>query len=132
MASRRSFHRCFSGRCSRRRLLGATAATAAAATVMPQLVPAAALGQGRTAPSNRVAVGMIGLGRQGIRVNLAQLLEMDDVQVVALCDVDSWRLEQARLKTEAAYAEKARSGRTRAARLASITAQYWPAATSTP
>ena len=110
MASRRSFHRCFSGRCSRRRLLGATAATAAAATVMPQLVPAAALGQGRTAPSNRVAVGMIGLGRQGIRVNLAQLLEMDDVQVVALCDVDSWRLEQARLKTEAAYAEKARSG----------------------
>ena len=54
--------------------------------VAPDVVHAGVLG--RNAPSNRVTIGMIGVGRQGIHVNLAALLKMPEVRVVALCDVD--------------------------------------------
>jgi predicted dehydrogenase len=47
------------------------------------------------APSNRVTVGMIGMGRQAMAVNWKQFERMRDVAVVAVCDVDAWRLEQA-------------------------------------
>lgn len=59
----------------------------------PAIVPARVLG--RNAPSNRITVGMIGVGRQCKFVNIPQLLGMADVQVVAVCDVDSWRLANA-------------------------------------
>ncbi len=95
---------------SRRRLLQTATSAAAAAAVLPHIVPSTVFGQQQTAPSQRITVGMIGLGRQGIRVNLAQLLAMDDVQVVALCDVDSWRLEEAKQRVEAQYAAQTRSG----------------------
>ena len=93
---------------SRRRFLG----RAAAAVAAPALVPAAALGgPGRDAPSDRVAVGMIGVGRQAVQVNLRQFLPMRDVQVVAVCDVDRWRLEQAKGQVEGHYAQAQPSGR---------------------
>ncbi|HWQ54009.1 MAG TPA: Gfo/Idh/MocA family oxidoreductase [Bryobacteraceae bacterium] len=66
----------------------------------PLFVPASVFG--RNAPSNRVNVGMIGVGRQAVIVNLKQFLEMPEVQVAAFCDVDSWRLEQAHKKVPAA------------------------------
>jgi predicted dehydrogenase len=67
----------------------------------PLLVPSTVLGA--FAPANRVTVGMIGVGRQCVQVNLKQFLAMPDVQVVAVCDVDSWRLERAREQVERAY-----------------------------
>ncbi|MES1212951.1 MAG: Gfo/Idh/MocA family oxidoreductase [Singulisphaera sp.] len=42
----------------------------------------------RAAANERVTVGLIGLGAQGFD-NLRQLLRLPDVQVVAVCDVDS-------------------------------------------
>jgi predicted dehydrogenase len=42
-------------------------------------------GPGRTAPSDRITVASIGLGRQGMVVTM-ELLERPDVQVVAVCD----------------------------------------------
>ena len=55
---------------------------------------------GKNPPSRRVTIGLIGVGRQATYVNLKQFLTMPDVRVVALCDVDSWRLENARQQTE--------------------------------
>ena len=61
---------------------------------MPAIVPASALGaDGAVAPSNRIRMGMIGLGRQCLAFNLWPFLQAADVQVVALCDVDRWRLQ---------------------------------------
>ena len=70
---------------SRRGFLKMVAAAAAA----PYVIPAWARGaEGRPAPSNRVAMACIGLGGRGT-VDLQTFLGFDEVQVVALCDVDA-------------------------------------------
>jgi len=76
---------------------------ALAAGIAPAVVPASVLG--RNAPSNRVTIGMIGVGRQGIQVNLATLLTMPEVHVVALCDVDAWRLNEAKKRVDTQYGD---------------------------
>lgn len=78
--------------CSRRQLL-------AAAT--PLFVPATCFGA--FAPSNRVTVGVIGVGRQTVQVNLRQFLAMPEVRVAAVCDVDQWRLDNAVRQVNTAY-----------------------------
>ncbi len=81
-------------RISRRRFVRGTLGVLAAGTAVPALVPASALGKGRkAAPSERITVGMIGVGRQVVAYNLPFFLDAPDAQVVALCDVDAWRLE---------------------------------------
>src|SRR5690606_3015991 len=90
-----------------RRQFVATATGAIGAMAFPAIVPASV--RGAFAPSNRIEVAPLGTGRQAMRPNLPQFLEMPDVQVVAVCDVDHWRLEQARLAVDAGYAEAARS-----------------------
>ncbi len=83
---------------SRRGFLQATAA-ASAAFAAPTFLPARALGAGGwVAPSERVGIGMIGLGREAIHKNLPVFLRHPLSQVVALCDVDRWRLEQQQAK----------------------------------
>ena len=78
---------------TRRRFLGRIAAAGAAPVFAPTIVPCSVLGaEGSVAPSNRVTVGMIGLGRQAIAHNLPVFARAADAQVVALCDVDRWRL----------------------------------------
>ncbi len=80
---------------SRRTMLGA----ALSAGVAPLFVPSRVLGA--FAPSNRITVGVIGVGRQTVYVNLKQFLGMEDVQVAAVCDVDRWRLDNAVRQVEA-------------------------------
>ena len=54
----------------------------------PQPVPASALGRdGHTAPSNRITVGMIGTGNQGIG-DMRNFMRDERVQIVAVCDVN--------------------------------------------
>lgn len=81
---------------SRRALLASSGA--------PLFLPAKLFGA--YAPSNRVTVGVIGAGRQTVAVNLKQFLAMPEVQVAAICDVDSWRLENARQQIETATGAK--------------------------
>jgi predicted dehydrogenase len=96
---------------NRRRFLKRAAATTAAACVAPAVVPAAALGSdGNTAPSNRIVVGMLGTGLRARAMNIPQFLEMPDVQIAAVCDVDAWRLDNAKRQVEQAYAKAASSG----------------------
>ena len=67
---------------SRRKFLG----TLTAATLGASIVPARVLGGPKpTAPSERINVAYIGLGTQGLR-QLGDLLNLPDVQVVAVCD----------------------------------------------
>lgn len=83
-----------STRLSRRRFLAASGAALSTALAIPTIIPASARGaDGTVAPSNRIGVGMIGLGRQAIAHNLPVFARAADAQVVALCDVDRWRLE---------------------------------------
>ena len=77
---------------SRRRFLK----TGAASISLPYLVPASALGAGRTtAPSERINMGFIGLGGQGTGHLIGGAwtyvpggyIAREDVQVRAVCDV---------------------------------------------
>jgi predicted dehydrogenase len=71
---------------NRRRFLSqAGKAALVAVAEVPFLVPATVFG--KTAPSNRIAVGCIGVGNQGFN-DLQQFLKLDDVRVVAVCDTN--------------------------------------------
>jgi predicted dehydrogenase len=77
-------------RAGRRRFL--KTALAAGATVMaPTVIPASALGRdGAVAPSERIVLGGIGIGRRGT-YDLGCFLEQPDVQFAAVCDVKAER-----------------------------------------
>jgi len=55
------------------------------------------------APSDRINVAVIGLGRQTVNPNIPQFLKSDNSAVVAVCDVDSWRLANAKKQVEDFY-----------------------------
>ena len=55
---------------------------------VPWILPGRA--SGAIAPSGRITIGMIGMGRQATHANLPPFLQSKDTQVVAVCDVDSW------------------------------------------
>jgi predicted dehydrogenase len=62
--------------------------TGAAALAAPAIVPATALGKpSAPAPSERITIGIIGLGSRGFNL-IDELLQLQDVQIVAVCDVD--------------------------------------------
>jgi predicted dehydrogenase len=69
---------------SRRDFLKGTAFTAAAAFGFPYVVPSSVFGA--DAPSNRIAMGCIGLGGMGTN-NMRAFLQHSDVQILAVCDV---------------------------------------------
>lgn len=70
---------------TRRDFLRTTAAVTAAALGVPSLVPSSAFGA--NAPSNRLNIACIGAGNQ-TTVDLPAFLANDDVQMVAICDVN--------------------------------------------
>jgi myo-inositol 2-dehydrogenase / D-chiro-inositol 1-dehydrogenase len=85
--------------------------TAAATLAAPMIIPCSVLGgKGRTAPNSRINIGMIGMGRQAYHVNVKSFLHADEVRVVAVCDVDSWRMENARKAVNKHYAQQQTSG----------------------
>ncbi len=87
------------------------AGSAAAAVGVPSLVRRTAMGGvGQVPASDRIRVGMIGMGRQAYLVNMRQFLGMPDVQLVAVCDVDQWRRELAQQAINEGYGEAIRSG----------------------
>jgi predicted dehydrogenase len=62
----------------------------------PYVVSSSALGQnGTIAPSERIVMGCIGMGSQGSS-NMRAFLDKNEVQIVAVCDVDKWRLDRAK------------------------------------
>jgi predicted dehydrogenase len=75
--------------------------TAAVSLGFPTIVPSSVFGQ--KAPSNRITVGMIGMGRQARHANTKAFLYSEDCQVVAVCDVDKWRLDNAKKEVDEFY-----------------------------
>jgi len=71
---------------------------------VPLILPSRVWAQ-ETAPSRRLTVGLIGMGKQ-MRGHLNNLLQYNDVEVVAVCDVDTTRREHAKRRTEEVYAVK--------------------------
>lgn len=93
---------------TRRDFIRATGLAAAG----PYVLSSSALGaDGRASAGNRVTVGMIGVGRIVRHSNMPFFLSQPDVQVVAVCDVDAWRLDEARKRVEAHYAKQKPSGK---------------------
>jgi hypothetical protein len=81
---------------TRRRFLQMWGAAAAA----PLLVPASVLGaEGAVAPSERVAIGMIGTGNQGT-THVRVLVGLPEAQIVAVCDPVREKRRQARRLVE--------------------------------
>lgn len=82
---------------SRRDFVKKSATAVVGAFVLPHIIPASALGMGgQKAPSNRIVMGQIGTGSQGMS-NMRDFIKLkNQVQFVALCDVDAKRLSDAK------------------------------------
>jgi len=94
------------GEMSRRDFIKVTGAAAA----LPVIIPRSALGDAkRQAASERITLGFIGVGKMN-RGHLGNFLEMKDVQVLAVCDVDTTRREAARKMVEQRYGKELKGG----------------------
>jgi predicted dehydrogenase len=90
-------------RVSRRNFLRAAGVTAAAAG-FPAIVPSSVLGQ--FAPSKRINVGAIGVGRISRVHDMPGILQYDEARIVAVCDLDSQRVADGKKFVEDYYAKK--------------------------
>ncbi|MZP54575.1 MAG: twin-arginine translocation signal domain-containing protein, partial [Bacteroidales bacterium] len=92
---------------NRRDFVKRSAAATAGLFVFPSIVRPSALGLGgKLPPSDRVVIGSIGVGSQGMS-NMRDFLRLKNaVQFVAVCDVDSDRQKQAKDVVDAANKNK--------------------------
>lgn len=106
-------------RASRREFLKRTLSATTATLAAPVFLPASALGRGGLIPpSERVNMGFIGVGGQGMGHLIGGAwtyisggyVSRDDVQVLAVCDVWQSRRETARQRVESYYAARAGAG----------------------
>ena len=96
-------------RYSRRQFIQRTAAVSGG-IVVPWIVPSTVWGaQGSAAPSERITAGLIGHGCMG-RGHLHRLAGDSEIQVLAVCDVDEVRRDEARQRVETAYAARRPAG----------------------
>ena len=84
-----------------------SAALAGVAFGFPTIVPSTVFGQ--NAPSNRIGMGLIGLGLM-MGGHQGHMCGREDVQVLAVCDVHRDRRENARQSVERIYASRKASG----------------------
>src|ERR1035437_11076331 len=77
---------------------------AAAAISFPTILPSSVFGQ--MAPSNRINVGAIGVGRLSRGHDLPGIWQYDDARIIAVCDLDSNRVEAGKALINATYAKK--------------------------
>lgn len=88
---------------NRRQFLGRAAGTVAGAISFPYIIASSVLGKdGSIAPSNRIVMGAIGVGWQGTG-NMEGFLNKDEVQFVAVCDVDQNHLLAAKRIVDRKY-----------------------------
>lgn len=82
---------------SRRKFFKRSASVVAGSVVLPFIMPSYVLGRGgHLAPSDRIVMGAIGTGSQGMS-NMIDFLRLGDaVRFVSVCDVDAGHLAKAR------------------------------------
>ena len=88
---------------SRRKFLQ-TAASSAVLLGAPTIVPSSVFGQ--KAPSNRINIGAIGVGRISRVHDMPGTLKYDNAQIVAVCDLDSRRVEEGKRFVNDFYSKK--------------------------
>lgn len=89
---------------SRRAFLASAGGAIAASSVVPgfpAIVPASVFGS--TAPSNRINVGAIGTGRISRTHDMPGVWRQEAARIVAVCDVDSTRVDEARTLVHGHY-----------------------------
>jgi predicted dehydrogenase len=91
---------------SRRSILK-TGLGAAVTSGFPTIVPSTVFGQ--TAPSNRINVGAIGVGRISRVHDLPAIRKVDYARIVAVCDLDASRVEQGQALVNSFYAANGKS-----------------------
>lgn len=93
---------------SRRDFLKKSAVLTAGTMFIPTIVPSSVFG--KTAPSNQITVGMIATGRQAVNANLKNgFLKLDNCRVIAINDVDSWRMANAEKIINDSYSKAGKS-----------------------
>ena len=70
----------------------------------PSIVPASVFG--KNAPGNQINVGAIGTGRISRDHDLPNIWRYDDARIIAVCDVDSKRVEDAKRLVNGYYSKK--------------------------
>jgi predicted dehydrogenase len=88
---------------SRRKFLKSTAG-AAAALAVPAIVPASVFGQ--YAPSKRINVGAIGVGRISHGHDMPGIWQYDNARIVAVCDLDAHRVDEGKKLVNDYYEKK--------------------------
>src|SRR4051812_44086866 len=89
---------------SRRTFIKTTAALGAGIAGFPTIIPSSVLG--KDAPSKKIHIGQIGCGRIAHEMDLPGILKHDVARVVAVCDIDSKRMDHAKLYVQGHYAKK--------------------------
>jgi predicted dehydrogenase len=88
---------------NRRDFLRTAAGAAASAIAIPYIVPSSVFGaDGGVAPSNKLHVGMIGVGSQGTW-DMRGFLDKQEALVVAVCDIDVKRQKTAKAEVDLKY-----------------------------
>ena len=80
-------------------------ATSIAMTGFPTIVPASVFG--KSAPSNKLNIAAIGVGRISRDHDMAETLKYDHARIMAVCDLDSKRLENGKKYVNDFYSKKA-------------------------
>ena len=90
---------------SRREFVKSASAAAVAAIAAPTIIPSSALGNADQAPpSERLGIGFIGMGKQ-CGGHVGRMFSERNVQILAVCDVDTTRREFFRNHIDEKYAE---------------------------
>ena len=89
---------------SRRNFLKTTAVGAAGAFAVPVIAPSSVFGAG--APSNRINIGAIGCGRISREHDMPGVWRDENVRIVAVCDLDAKRLDDAKKLVGDYYSKK--------------------------
>ncbi|MQY64710.1 MAG: gfo/Idh/MocA family oxidoreductase, partial [Calditrichaeota bacterium] len=92
---------------SRRRFLRQAVGAAVGVASLPAIVPSSVFGM--LAPSQRITLGFIGVGKQGTYL-LRAFLNEPGTMVLAVCDVDALKLKRARELTDQYYSEQSAAG----------------------
>lgn len=88
----------------RRSFIKQTGTTISGAILAPTIIPSSVLGE--NAPSNKINIGQIGCGRIARSHDMAETLKLDMARFIAVCDVDSNRMQDGNKLVEDFYKKK--------------------------
>ncbi|WP_304231955.1 Gfo/Idh/MocA family protein [Jiulongibacter sediminis] len=96
-----------SSKINRRKFVGNTLKTTAAAFAIPTIVPSTVFG--KSAPSNKIQIGQIGCGRIARGHDLPGTMQHDVARIISVCDLDRNRTEDGKKLVEDYYKKKGTS-----------------------